>query len=316
MKTPTAVKAYRRWIASEPITAFALAFNLGALSTFASDRTGWLPYVIGLYAVGVGFMMWRVWPHAKAFKAGLVAVMLASSVDAQITPDLPPPPQPAEANTGAVACGVVVVVIGGVAYYFLSKYCEKHFPKTPTNAPPEEGLRLGGERTDDYAASLSFSPCGSCLAASSNFGGSNLLFEIVGRVTQGDAGPSAEIVSTRLFGQEELVSALEYHAALASYGLSLSSFASEPIWSYGKNGQPSTAEEVPITIYPPSSIGTLPLVIVSRNVYDLYPVFLEKSTNLVDWAPLNKSFVPSGMKMVFSDISASERAFYRLKMPD
>ena len=151
---------------------------------------------------------------------------------------------------------------------------------------------------------------------SQDLAGSNQLFEIIGQVSEGEAGPIAEIVSARIFGQEELLSPLEYQAVLATHGISLTSFATEPIWSYGKNGQPATAEEVPITIYPPASLGDLPLVIVSQNVYDLHPLFLEKSTNLVDWAPISKNFVPAGMKMVFSDISTSERAFYRLKIPD
>lgn len=220
----------------------------------------------------------------------------------------------AEPAAVPVACAVVVIVIGGTAYYFMSKFCEKHFPKTPTNNVHE--TELAGTATDDYAAGCSFAPCGSCLMAAPNPGASNLLFELTAQVSETDEGPQVAVVSSRCAPQEELVSVLEYHTALAQYGISISAFATEPIMTYGKNGQPSTAADVPISILPPANLTDTPLIILSRDLYGLHPVFLEKSTNLVDWATVSKSFVPAGMKMVFSDISASERAFYRLKIPD
>jgi len=244
------------------------------------------------------------------------------NADQFLIPLFPVEEQQIQPAAGGVAIGVVVVVVGGVAVYFLAKTCQRLFPKTPkpnTNAPPDELIGILGAAgvgsSDDYAASWMYSSYSSCYFPGdfrAAAGGSETevptLMELDGTVLYGENGLEFRLATTqKLSVEDNMQGPAGFASDLAANGIT---FGTVGQMSFGKNGRPVSAAEVPISFS--SNDGTSYTVTIS-NGNPTYSVALERSSDLVVWETVSTANISVGQRIRLLDATVSNQMFYRFR---
>jgi hypothetical protein len=227
-------------------------------------------------------------------------------------------------GVGWVAAGCVVVGVGAVVTIWVIPFCKKHFGTTEAKKDGEGedqfvGNFLATSEEDEMAAL-------DCIHYKNNCGGeesSSLLglntqepsesqgVEIVATLTDRAGQPHIE---TQLYRKKPEVpmSFVEFQAHLMSrHGLLMNGGTGSQS-SYGRNRQPATAEQVPITFTRDQSSSFSGVIIGDGPGHTLA---LERTENFVDWSTVTKlTTAINGKQISFMDMSNKPHAFYRVRL--
>jgi len=242
-------------------------------------------------SVGVAllFLILVAWIMRRDMRRlGLLSVSLAALLA------MPAKAQESQPEVGGVAIGVTVIVIGGVAYYYLTKTCQRLFPKPPekTNTTVYAGSPA------DCAASFSYQSPHSCKLPDPSVSGVELVPTVV--EIELEAGVIREIRRSKT----AIVDYAGFAMALGTHGIRPSERPGEE-W-YGLNGRPAEAPQVPITFD-----STDNSVVVGRGL--IHKLTVERSADFEHWEPMVNMSVGAGQRAVVVDSSEEKQMFYRVK---
>lgn len=304
------MKTLNQWTHAHPWKGIGFAVLFTWIATFASFRDDLKWQCLSAYLVGiVAFICVWMWDHRKVIVLGLCLAIPISTL-AQSDPP-PQEPPPAESELG---CAIVVIIVGGLIVYGLNKFCQKHFsppPKGPnTNTTTSIYIAQDVAPDPDTAASLNASSCGSCSVPTIRGLVVNMekpvTFEITGQVTENEyQQPLVLIDSARLAPvQTNTMTFADYQAAVAEHGITVTEHGQGESY-YGKNGQPTTADQVPISFNTDRSV----------NVSNGSPpgvILIERSNDLQKWETALLTYVSMGYRFRFVDTSLAPQTFYRV----
>lgn len=286
------------WIKAHPFKAvlFTALLVLSA-SLCGSSGASWPVFAV---VYGVPTVCW----FCVLWRDSLVLLLIASLV---------PAPR-ARAQVLPAVITVTVVVVGGVVVYKLNKYCQRKFSKPPanTNDPPE--FSLDGPATDGFGATYSYSANGSCWAAVGLTESLTMLpeqsetaFNLM--VTVDDSGelPVARTDFYAVEAEEAQGSWDDLETILDGWGLYLSPYGGGAA-SYGRNGLPCDAVDVPISF--DSRDGTVTVDLGGP----LFPVLIEASHDLQNWEPVLRTVVSVGVPLSITDTSKDGMTIYRVSV--
>jgi hypothetical protein len=301
------MKTLIQWTHAHPLKAIGFAVLFTYIATFAGFRDDLLWPCIGVFSIVLGvFSIVFVLDHKVMVL--LCACLLAPNLQAGESE-----PQP----NGAAACAVVVIVVGGVIIYQLTKFCQKHFPKTPPQTNNFNGVVLESEAAGSAAASYNFSSCGSCDSPTLRSLGSYVVtntvpttFEITGTVRDDGQGNGAYVVldPPRLAQDQGATLFSEYRAAVQSYGIDVSEHGNGEIY-YGKDGQRADQESTGIYI----NTYDRSITVADDPTYNpnVATVVIERSTDMVNWTVMLNTRIAPGYKFKVMDTSLAGQVFYR-----
>ena len=307
------MKQLNQWMHEHPYKAvgFAVLFTVVATFVGCNDHL----WNAGLAAWGLLVAAWSFiyLRDTRKLAAILATVMAITSMPVKAAEREP-------VNGGGVVIGIVVVCSAGVCVYKMVKFCQKKFPKEKaanTNATPEAltwfssdgGTGSGGGRS---AGAKNFGDLGSCGAEEQselyNSEGVMMpatLFTIDVRM---DAQGRVTTQTGATFGTNDIQGWVDFQAEVATHGVQVTGVPGHT--SYATNGVPCASEDVPIMFddvtHSVSIRGTGP----SRRCE------VERSTDMVAWAPFISVTVSREAGAQIVDASASGAMFYRVRLSE
>lgn len=226
---------------------------------------------------------------------------LAALLNANI-PHEKPEFQPA----AGIAVGAVVICVGGYCIYKMVKVCQKAFPPKSTNS--NDGFMASA--ADEYAGAYEYSSIGSCYTPPD-----------LRRVSSYEDLPSpattftlnvmvepAGVTTSMSAGKEETAQTwTEFQAEMAGHGLFLTGRSS---WlpQFSRNGAPCDGALVPLEFDPLTGRVT------QHTDGEMSRVVVERSPNLIDWAPLLVTDVGVGSVFKVVDTTREGQMFYRVSV--
>lgn len=289
-----------KWSNDHPILSTLLALFLFAAipfaiseSKFADDPRAWA-FGTGIILVVGGTWCIALWRYSKGFVA---SVLILAIIMLPIRP----------ARSAMVGVGVVVICVGGYCLYKVVKVCQKKFPPKDTNAPPAE-FSAAGE--DEYGGAVEYSSIGSCfipLSLNSN-PYENLLINPTTFTLNIMVEPIGASVSMSVNNDEGTTQTWDqFQAEMATHGLFLTGHPSYPP-QYELGGVPCDPSMVPLEFDPFTGRVT------HHTAGEMRRVVVERSPNLVEWAPLlvTDTGVGSGFKVI--DTTREGQCFYRVSV--
>lgn len=237
-------------------------------------------------------------------------------------------------GAGWVAAGCVVVGVGAVVTIWVIPFCKKHFGKTDDD-------KKDGDDGNQFVGNIFANPDGSgedemaaldCVHYKNDCGGGSEDISPFPSLLPGEEpkeeslGFNIDVTLTDRFGQfnietkvskrqpEVPMSFEEFQAYLRlRHGLNMTSGTGSQS-SYGKNRQPATADQVPISFVRDGSSGSFPGVVVGRYS-EQYTLALERSEDLIRWSRMTTLTTGlTGKPIRFVDTSNSDHAFYRARL--
>ena len=262
---------FLNWINQHALKAcgFTAAFTFIAAAELDMDLR------IGA-ALAMLLIMWiAIWIDLRANLIIFLGSLFVLPIQAQpVQPDLHP------TKEQAIAVATVVVVIGGIAIYYLRGYCKKHFappPSANTNEVVDAAcIRVAVDYCVDAAVD-DYEPT----------------FQISGSTDRRLAiqqMPSSSLIDRGMFAE-----------ALIDLGLN-----EDPGRYYAHAGHACSSAEANILI---DDSGT---IIVGQ---DPQRMILERSYDLISWQSILQIHIPITMEFRLYDSPQSSHAFYRLKYP-
>jgi len=283
----TSWKSFKQWCHAHPFKWATFVFVVCVIAGLVGDVPD-SGIIAAAIAYGVIFVVVYTYDMRRM---GLLSISLATLLA------MPCKAQDSQPEAGGVAIGVTVIVIGGVAYYFLTKTCQKLFPKPPTKT---NELYAAGTPTD-CAASFSYQSPHSCKLPDPSlleYEHPPTLMDI--EIEGGDAPRVVEIRRSTA----SVVGFSGFSEALATHGIQLSERPGENY--YGMNGRPADGGQVPISFNPLDNS-----VIVGRG--KAQKLTIERSNDFEHWEPMATVSLPQGMRAVVCDASDEQQMFYRIK---
>lgn len=212
-------------------------------------------------------------------------------------------PEPVFQPAAGLAVGAVVICVGGYCIYKMVKVCQKAFPPKSTNAPPG----FASSSTDEYGGAYEYSSIGSCYVPPSINASpyENLLINPT-TFTLNITVQEADVVTTMTANTDEGTAQTwtQFQSEMAGHGLHLTGRPSEPQFSRG--GVPCDSAQVPL------EFDQVTGRVVQRSGGDMRHVVIERSPNLVDWAPLLQTDVGVGTGFQVIDCTRESSMFYRV----
>ncbi len=285
------------WIRAHPFKAMAFAW-WHAFIGFMLLNCQWtiaVPVAISYFCLFILTLhrdSKRVIPSCKIHIPLCVAMLLAGfNAHSQTLADLEAQQIQDQPKVGYVIGGAIIVG-GGVAAYYMYRFCQKHFSPPPTNAPPDES-----------ACAFTFSSQGSCFTPSSDSPPPGVVE--LGAFIKEDGTIVGQPLTYRPASDPALLSLSQFSAALGEHGIYI---PSPGVIVYGKGGKSAEFSEVPIQV----QIGAVPSVAVAggRSIM----VVLERSPDLIFWQPLVTNSLPAGTTLRLYDDGA-QQMFYRWSAP-
>lgn len=280
----TSWKSFKQWCHAHP---FKFAVHIFAACVIA-NLYGSIPTVAFFATVGF-YLLYVIVTMSDEMKILAYIAMAAIA--------MPTKAQERQPEVGGVAIGVTVIVIGGVAYYFLTKTCQRLFPKPPSKT---NELYSVGTPTD-CAASFSYQSPHSCKLPDPSLTGDEQPSTVMDIEIEGGAAP--RIVEIRR-SASPVVAFHNFSDALLTHGIQLSERPGEAY--YGLNGRPADGSQVPISFDPSDNS-----VIVGRG--PIRKLTVERSADFETWEPMITTSLADGQRAVVLDASEGRQMFYRVR---
>lgn len=288
------------WVKGHPFKACLFSVFTAALAVWEGTR----PYLTTMDFAMCGWLliviMATVYTDMKrAITLLLLACFLLQPFEARAQPRKEP-------AGGGVIIVVLVIVVGGIIIFRMARFCQRAFPRTPppnTNAPPSLALNA---LPNNCALTTSCSALGSCYVPSSALAveSPQTIVEVSGVVAERpEGGFMFQIEGVKQLATEtEAVDMMEFAQEMVPWGVRLGS-AGETF--YGLNGQPSTADQVPLSVTLNGAVTA-----VTGNGGQATFAF-ERSEDLVHWEPMLTMILSAGQKLKFADATSGQQMFYR-----
>lgn len=283
----TSWKSFKQWCHAHPFK-FAFFMSLSGAVTDVAMDFGMMAFTISTLVISAAFALSMSRDMAKM---GLLSVSLAALIA------MPARAQDSQPEAGGVAIGVTVIIIGGVAYYFLTKTCQRLFPK-----PPSKTNELYSAGTPaDCAASFSYQSPHSCKLPDPSLTGYEAPPTVMDIEIEGGSIP--RVVEIRRSAAPVVV----FHGfsdALLTHGIQLSERPGEA--HYGLNGRPADGAQVPISFDPSDNSVT-----IGRG--ETRKLTVERSADFETWEPMVAMSLADGQRAVVVDASEGQQMFYRVR---
>lgn len=286
-KKPSSWKSFKQWCHAHPFK-FAFFMWATALVCSASLDRGIEVQIASLLLLCAAFVLVCSY---DMIRMGLMSLSLATLIA------MPSKAQERQPEAGGVAIGVTVIVIGGVAYYFLTKTCQKLFPKPPTKT---NELYAAGTPTD-CAASFSYQSPHSCRLPDPSLAGYESAPTVIEIEVEGGTYP--RVVEIRK-SQSQAVGYFGFDEAIATHGIRLSERPGECY--YGLNGKPADGAQVPISFDASDNS-----VAIGRG--ELSKFTIERSSDFETWETLASMSLTYGQMAIVVDASDGSQMFYRVR---
>jgi len=282
---------WRRWIIAHPLlSVFLTAVYCVTVAIMATcnEALFWIGLgLLGGIVVTVSLSAWKLIP---------LVLLVALTAHAQ-------EPEPPKDEAVAWGVGVVVLVGGGVVVYKMVRFCQRHFPRSDTNQPPETNLWAQGGYSDQYGGAWSWTSSGSCYSPAAVADPANVrlaLFRMDCSLENGVLRVRPSMASTN-----QIEDASEWFADLAAWGLSMNPHGYGQ--SFSRNGVPCDPSAVPIRFVPDADHSIVIAGATGR-------ILIERSPDLATWEVLNVVSVPAGMRVRMEDVGQAEQTFYRVSV--
>ena len=278
---------WRSWVLAHPFTAIICSAALAttaALMAVCNEMTFWIGLVV--MALIIGLMAFSCWKFVP------LLLLLATNIRGA--------EQPPREEAVAWGVGIVVIVGGGVVVYKMVRFCQKHFPRSDTNAPAATNLLAQG--ADAYGGAWTYAPSGSCYSPS-------VVDPANARVAcfQMDCWLERGSLRVRPFlaANNQTESASEFAADLAAWGLTMNPHGEGQ--SFSRNGVPCEPGAVPIRFLPDIEHT----VVIAGTTQ---AVLVERSGDLATWETVSVLSIPAGMRVRVQDVGELEQSFYRVSL--
>lgn len=283
----TSFKSFKQWCHAHPFKMAVFVFAFCAIAGLIGEVPD-----AGLTVVAIVYgLLFVVVYIADVKRMGLLSLSLAALIA------MPTKAQERQPEVGGVAIGVTVIVIGGVAYYFLTKTCQRLFPKPPSKT---NELYSVGTPTD-CAASFSYSSPHSCKLPDPSLTGDEQPPTVIEIEIEG--GDAPRVVEIRR-SAAPVVAFQGFSGALLTHGIQLSERPGEAY--YGLNGRPADGSQVPISFDPSDNS-----VIVGRG--PIRKLTVERSADFETWEAMVTMSLADGQRAVVLDASEEGQMFYRVR---
>jgi hypothetical protein len=295
------IREFTSWVKAHPYKACLFAAIMAALGAWDGTRPylQWidlLPWALFLAAVAL-VIHW----DGKGLSYLLIGAFLCQPIQSRAQSREP-------AAAGAIVA-IVVVVVGGFIVFRIVRFCDRVFPRPPapakTNNPP--AVIFGA--SPSYALATTCTTFGSCYTASSLMAEDAVatvveLSGVIEETSQGTLGFRMQ-QTTKLNPTNDTVSLSEFERGIQDWGVH---FGSAGEVFYGLDGQPSSPDQVPITV---QLNGFSSAVNACDPSWEHLPVVFERSTDLFHWEPILTVTVNEGQRISFSDATYEGQMFYR-----
>jgi len=296
------MRKLQQWASAHPVKSCLYT----SLFTFIATLSAARPDLFGGCAVVyLALLIMFAFGMRSDLRKMTIAIIVAVSLS--IAPLRAEEQPPVEA--GAVGVGVVVLIVGGVIFVGLYKLCSKVYPKTPEKKEGEDKL-LGAPAPAEEAAQYQYLTGSGCytpqdIAAIESNGSDMNPFTTKISATMDALGELKLTGVRQVKGEDLLVSYEVFESQMAAHGLSFTRYGNQKA-SYGKNGVPSTEDQVPIAFSRTDNSVTVGRAETFRAV-------IERSSDLVTWYPVVTVSLSSGQTMEVTDLALPDQMFYRAK---
>lgn len=292
------MKPIRSWMSHHPfkVVLFTFLFTLiPAIMAVTDERF----FYVGLTAFMIFVIVWAisVWRYSK----NIVTLLLITTITASPLK---------QARSAAIGVGAVVVCLGAFCVYKMVKVCQKKFPPRKSGETNSSGGFVA-TGTDEYAGAYEYSSIGSCFVMPDTNGLS--LFE---DLTQ---NPTTFTLNVMLIPDGVLTSMAsdstegtaqtwdQFRSEMEERGLFLTGHASyQP--QFSRNGVPCDGASVPLSFDPITGR------VIHNTGGELKRVTIDRSPNLIDWAPLLVTDVSANTGFKVIDTTREGQMFYRVQV--
>lgn len=288
------MKQIRNWMSHHPfkVVLFTFVFTLVPALMAVTNESFFYP-ALGAFLFFIIVWVISLWRYSKK----IITVLLIGTIMAAPLK---------QAKAAMYGVGVIVICVGGYCVYKVVKVCQKKFPPKSTNAPPEEFSAAGSE----YGGACEYTSIGSCwMPPSLN---ANPFEDLMVNPTTFTLNvivePAGVITSMTVNNQEGTAQDwASFQAEMASHGLFITGHpSSQPQYEVG--GVPCDPSMVPLEFDPFTGRVT------HRTGGDVRRVVVERSPNLVDWAPLLVTDTGVGAAFKVVDTTREGQMFYRVQV--
>lgn len=285
-----------RWIHRHPYWSIAFSVTLIFIACLAAGNPHLFKPCLWVYGFVAGaWIGWVIWP--KLFTIVLIGCLLLASEDSYASD-----PELSDPNAGGVAVGVGVIIVGGIAAYWLYKTCQRLFPKPSTNDPPSlafSGESIAGSWTYDSVPSGCIAPAGESTPTT--------ILELTGFLE--DSGQFR--LGTYSTYTNNLVPVEDFNRWLFTNGLPPVSNLGPP--SYARNGQP--VEALPELSFDRPRFDEPPTIVWKTDSAPRHRVVIERSADMAAWEMVLVTELSAGRQVRLLDATQAHTMFYRISQP-